>query len=71
MLIYTLFPFFPYKTSIFIIHDIRNYNLSVKNKSLFQKIYFSLLEKANNNMKKIKNIVVVSNFTKDLLIKEY
>ena len=71
MLIYTLFPFFPYKTSIFIIHDIRNYNLSVRNKNLFQKIYFSLLEKANSNMKKIKNIVVVSDFTKDLLIKQY
>jgi len=68
MLLYTLFPFFPYKNSIFIIHDIRNSNLSAKNKNIFQKIYFSLWEKANNNIKKIENIIVVSEFTRDNLI---
>ena len=71
MLFYTLFPFFPYQNSIFIVHDIRNFDLSAKNKSFFQKIYFSLLEKAHNNMKKAETIVVVSEFTKDLLIKNY
>jgi len=71
MLFYTLFPFFPYQNSIFIIHDIRDFNLSVKNKNIFQKVYFSLLERAHNNMKDIETIIVVSKFTKDLLIKDY
>ena len=71
MLFYTLYPFFPYQNSIFIIHDIRNFNLSAKNKNIYQKVYFWLLEKAHNNMKKAETIVVVSEFTRDLLIKEY
>lgn len=71
MLFYTLFPFFPYHNSIFIVHDIRNFNLSAKNKSIFQKVYFSLLEKAHNNMKKTETIVVVSEFTRDLLVEKY
>ena len=71
MLFYTLYPFFPYQNSIFIVHDIRDFNLSAKNKNIYQKVYFWLLEKAHNNMKKAETIVVVSQFTKDLLIKEY
>ncbi len=71
MLFFTLFPFFPYQNSIFIVHDIRNFDLTAKNKSIFQKVFFWLLRKSHNNMKKAEMIIVVSEFTKDLLIKHY
>ena len=71
MLIYTLFPFFPYKSSIFIIHDIRDFDDSVKDKTLLQKIYFYFVEKSLNNLKKVKTIVTVSEFTKNTIIEKF
>ena len=71
MLLYTLYPFFPYNNSIFIVHDIRNFNDSVKNKTLLQKVYFSFLKTALNNLKKAKIIVTVSDFTKNKIIETF
>lgn len=71
MLLYTLFPFFPYKSSIFIVHDIRNFDDSAKNKTLLQKIYFFFVKKSLNNLKKAKTIVTVSEFTKDTIIEKF
>lgn len=71
MLIYTLFPFFPYKSSIFIIHDIRNFDDSVKDKTILQKLYFYFVKKSLNNLKKVKTIVTVSEFTKNTIIEKF
>jgi len=70
MLIYTLFPFFPYKNSTYIIHDIRDFKLSAWNQNFLQKIYFYLVEKSYKNLNKAKTIIVPSEFTKNTLIKE-
>ena len=71
MLLYTLYPFFPYNNSIFIVHDIRDFNDSAKNKTLLQKVYFSFLKAALNNLKKAKRIVTVSEFTKNKIIETF
>ena len=71
MLLYTLFPFFPYNSSIFIVHDIRNFDDSAKNKKLLQKIYFFFVKKSLNNLKKVKTIVTVSEFTKNTIIEKF
>lgn len=71
MLLYTLFPFFPYKKSIFIVHDIRNFDNSTKNKTLLQKIYFKLVLKSLSNLKKAEKIVTPSEFTKNKIIETF
>ena len=71
MLLYTLFPLFPYKNSIFIVHDIRDFDNSVKNKTLLQKIYFFFVRKSLSNLKKVKTIVTVSEFTKNTIIEKF
>lgn len=71
MLLYTLFPCFPYKNSIFIIHDIRNFDDSVKDKTILQKLYFHFVKKSLNNLKKAKIIVTVSEFTKNTIIEKF
>lgn len=68
MLLYTLFPFFPYKNSIFIVHDIRNFDDSAKEKTLLQRLYFHLVEKSLKNLKKAKCIITPSEFTKNKII---
>lgn len=65
MLIYTLFPFFPYKNSIYIIHDIRDFKLSTNKQNLIQKMYFYLLKKSYKNLRKINKIITPSQFTKN------
>lgn len=71
MLLYTLFPCFPYKNSIFIVHDIRNFDDSAKNKTTLQKLYFHFVKKSLNNLKKAKTIVTVSEFTKNTIIEKF
>lgn len=71
MLLYTLFPCFPYKNSIFIVHDIRNFDDSAKNKTILQKLYFHFVKKSLNNLKKAKTIVTVSEFTKNTIIEKF
>ncbi len=71
MLLYTLFPFFPYKNSIFIVHDIRNFDNSVKDQTILQKIYFKLVWKSLNNLKKAENIITPSEFTKNKIIETF
>lgn len=71
MLLYTLFPFFPYKNSIFIVHDIRNFSNSAEKKTLLQKIYFYLVEKSLKNLKKAKYIITPSEFTKNKIIESF
>ncbi len=71
MLLYTLFPCFPYKNSIFIVHDIRNFDDSAKDKTLLQKIYFYLVEKSLKNLKKANCIITPSEFTKDKIISSF
>ncbi len=68
MLLYTLFPFFPYNNSIFIVHDIRNFDDSTKDKTILQKIYFYLVKKSLDNLRKLDRIVTVSEFTKNKII---
>ena len=71
LLLATFFPFFPYKNSLFIIHDFRNYNLTKRNQRITDRIYFRLLTRAFNNLNKFKKIVVVSKFTKKTLLKKF
>lgn len=71
MLLYTLFPLFPYKNSIFIVHDIRNFDESTKNKTFLQKIYFHLVEKSLKNLKNAKYIITPSEFTKSKIIEKF
>jgi hypothetical protein len=71
MLLYTLFPSFPYKNSIFIVHDIRNFDDSVKDKTLLQKIYFKFIWKSLKNLKKAEKIVTPSEFTKNKIIETF
>lgn len=71
MLLFTLFPRFPYKNSIFIVHDIRNFDDSVKDKTILQKLYFYFVKKSLNNLKKVKTIVTVSEFTKNTIIEKF
>jgi len=71
MLLYTLFPFFPYKNSIFIVHDIRNFNDSAKEKTFLQKIYFYLVEKSLKNLRKAKCIITPSEFTKNKISENF
>lgn len=71
MLLYTLFPCFPYKNSIFIVHDIRNFDDSAKKKTILQKLYFHFVRKSLNNLKKAKTIVTVSEFTKNTIIEKF
>lgn len=68
MLLYTLFPFFSYKNSVFIVHDIRNFDDSTKNKTLLQKLYFYFVWKSLKNLKKAETIVTPSEFTKNKII---
>ena len=71
MLLYTLFPFFPYKNSIFIVHDIRNFDNSTKNKTILQKLYFYFVWKSLKNLKNAKTIVTPSEFTKNKIIETF
>lgn len=71
MLLYTLFPFFPYKNTIFIIHDIRDFWFSAKKKNILEIIYFWLLKQGYKNIKKLKKIITPSNFTKNKIIKTF
>jgi hypothetical protein len=71
MLLYTLFPCFPYKNSIFIVHDIRNFDDSAKNNTTLQNLYFYFVKKSLNNLKKAKTIVTVSEFTKNTIIEKF
>jgi len=68
MLIYTLFPFFPTKNSTYIVHDIRDFNLSAEKKTFLQKIYFHLISKSYKNLRKIKKIITPSEFTKSNIV---
>ena len=71
MLLYTLFPFFPYKKSIFIVHDIRNFDNSTRNKTILQKLYFYFVWKSLRNLKKANIIVTPSEFTKNKIIEAF
>ena len=71
MLLYTLFPCFPYKNSIFIVHDIRNFDDSAKKKTIFQKLYFYFVWKSLKNLKNAKTIVTPSEFTKNKIIETF
>lgn len=71
MLLYTLFPFFPYQNAIFIIHDIRDFWFSTKKKNFLEMIYFWLLKKGYQNIKKLEKIVTPSHFTKNKIIKTF
>lgn len=61
---------FPMKNSIFIIHDIRDFDLTTNNPSYFLKFYFNLLKKSfiKLNSNKVVKIICPSIFTKNKLI---
>ena len=71
MLLYTLSPLFPYNNSIFIVHDIRNFDNSAKEKTFLQRIYFHLIEKSLKNLNKVECIITPSEFTKDKIIDKF
>jgi len=71
MLLYTLFPFFPYKTSTFIIHDIRDISMTTKKMNFMERCYFYFWKVAQNNIKKLEQIITPSEFTKNKIIKHY
>ncbi len=62
-LLATLFPFFPYKNSIIIIHDYRDFNLTDKNPSFIQKMKNKILLKSYSKISKFKHAIFVSHYT--------
>jgi glycosyltransferase involved in cell wall biosynthesis len=69
LLLATLFPFFPYKNSFFIIHDFRDYTYTKAHQNFFDRAYFHLLKKSFTNLKHVQNVICVSHYTKSQLIK--
>ncbi|MCX6824264.1 MAG: glycosyltransferase [candidate division SR1 bacterium] len=60
--------FYPIKNVIFIIHDVRNYNLTTKHQNFLQRIYFKIIRLSFNRLNKADQIVTPSVFTKTSLI---
>jgi len=61
---------FPLNKVIFIIHDVRNFQLTTVKQTLLQKAYFFLIQKAFGklNSSRVVKIIAVSDFTKQSLI---
>lgn len=70
-LLSTLFPFFPYKKCLYIIHDYRDFSLTKKHQNIFDKIYFFFLLKSYQNLKHIRTVICVSSYTKKIVQKEF
>lgn len=64
----TLFPLFPYKTSLFIVHDYRDPYFTKQNPGTLEKIYFRIRKKADLNLRKFDKIITVSEFSKNSII---